>query len=119
MGNSRRIDPPNGKPHFVVASETPINADKRRGAHGDVRQVMAFRARVRWCSLRPMLRIGARPKTLRVTERPSRETINGPRMVGGLFVRLAPILLKTDGHCADHFTPDGCWLKNYGGNHKS
>ena len=29
MGNSRRIDPPNGKPHFVVASETPINADMR------------------------------------------------------------------------------------------
>ena len=28
-GNSRRIDPPNGKPHFVMASETPINADMR------------------------------------------------------------------------------------------
>jgi hypothetical protein len=29
MGNSGRIDPPNGKPHFVVASETPINTDMR------------------------------------------------------------------------------------------
>src|SRR5215472_6868002 len=33
----------------------------RRGAHGDVRQVMVFRARVCWCSPRPMLPIGARP----------------------------------------------------------
>jgi hypothetical protein len=29
MGNSRRVDPPNGQPHFVVASETPVNADMR------------------------------------------------------------------------------------------